>query len=135
MIRILDGEALVHAAGHAIRWRLVEQSLMGERITDAVEATMPADDHRQTMQTTGCIFVVGAFVCLLIPVVGPFLFVIALGVAIWGMFKDKPPRTLNGSCPFCATDIHIRADVAGADCPACSKRVVLRGHQFVGIEP
>lgn len=107
---------------------------MGERITQAAESTMPAEDHGQTTQVTGCIFVVLAFLCLLIPVVGPFLFVIVLGVAFWGMVQDKPPRTLNGPCPFCATDIHIRADVAGADCPACARRIVLRGHRFVGIE-
>jgi DNA-directed RNA polymerase subunit RPC12/RpoP len=41
---------------------------------------------------------------------------------------------LKGKCPWCETEIENPYPLSGMDCPACKKRIVIRGNKFVKIE-
>lgn len=41
---------------------------------------------------------------------------------------------LNGECPWCGTQVTSPPAALGVDCPACKKRIVIKGKKFIGIE-
>ncbi|MCP1290939.1 hypothetical protein NK214_12135 [Chromobacterium sp. S0633] len=70
-----------------------------------------------------------AIVLAFIPYVGWFLGLILFFTGIKMLFS-KRTKVLKGPCPKCATAVRVNADVAGFNCPACSKRIIIKPGQF-----
>jgi len=86
------------------------------------------DDHLGM----GCIIFVLGCLALLIPIVGPFIFLVALGTAVVQMFFRRE-KLLVGPCPVCGIQLTLQKSALGANCPACAKRFVVQGTQFVSV--
>ena len=53
------------------------------------------------------------------------------------MKEMKPQITIigyQGSCPYCDTQVTLKPDVLGENCPACQKRIVLRDSKFYSVD-
>ena len=69
---------------------------------------------------------------------GGILLVFALvflisGFLSWGKTSEKVTGYF-GQCPYCESHITLPAATQGADCPACNKRIVVRGTKFISVD-
>lgn len=112
----------------------VERDIMHE--TKAIEKKRPAtEQEKQHVNSASCL-VGGVGVCLCLTGVGAILGVPILLGALWGNKAEKKKllHVWEAPCPFCGTPLSVPVNTLGSNCPACRKRFVLRGNNFVGIE-
>jgi hypothetical protein len=55
---------------------------------------------------------------VVLPFVGPFL-----GLA-----------NIKGPCPYCGSDVHATKTQPGVTCPACQRRIIIRGGQYHRVD-
>jgi DNA-directed RNA polymerase subunit RPC12/RpoP len=60
------------------------------------------------------------------------VFIIA-GIASYGKTRESLTG-FSGKCPYCETSVTIPPNTLGADCPACSKRIVFRDMKFISVD-
>ena len=72
-------------------------------------------------KTCGIIFLVFAAVFLI------------SGFASFGKSSEKV-TSYFGQCPYCGSHVTLSAVAQGADCPACNKRIVIRGTKFISVD-
>jgi DNA-directed RNA polymerase subunit RPC12/RpoP len=69
---------------------------------------------------------------------GGMILVGGLVIAVLGISKlsnsIETITALNGVCPYCATPINVPPNLPGTDCPACKKRIVVRGMKFISVD-
>jgi DNA-directed RNA polymerase subunit RPC12/RpoP len=87
--------------------------------------------NRAISITLGILGLVGSLMFFIIPVIGWVIG--ALGVIgslgfIGNGISGK--GTLKGECPYCGADVSAMENMAGTDCTACKKRILIKDNKF-----
>ncbi|MHB9070956.1 MAG: hypothetical protein ACYC54_11390 [Sedimentisphaerales bacterium] len=83
---------------------------------------------------SGCLISLGAILCFtgIGAIIGIPLIIIALLAPFFGGLLGLGARKCK--CPWCETQISSFMTSKGIDCPACKKRIVIKGKKFIKVE-
>lgn len=81
----------------------------------------------------GCMIPIGVALCLtgIGAIIGVPLIIAGLIMPFQGLQRRK---MLQGPCPWCRQPVRIGTAAVGFNCPACAKRIIVRSHNFIGME-
>lgn len=103
--------------------------------THAVEKIRsPTEGEKQIGYSVNCLFGgIGVLLCL--TGIGAIVGIPLLLGTYWASKAGKQPiHVWEAPCPFCGTVVSVPINTLGSNCPACRKRFILRGNNFVGVE-
>ena len=83
---------------------------------------------------TGCLIPIGILLCFtgIGVIIGVPLILAGLLAPFLGPLMGL--GALKGECPWCGTQVISPMASLGVDCPACKRRIVIKGKRFIKIE-
>jgi DNA-directed RNA polymerase subunit RPC12/RpoP len=116
--------------------KLVAQPVVSPGLADARFTTpelVPA--NRASDLGLGSVVIVGSLILFAIPLLGWILGIIGL-FAGFGMIGSaiSGKGTLKGDCPYCGAEVSAMENLAGVDCDACKKRILIKDLKFWQVD-